>query len=83
MSPRCFEIISGILGDFKVFTLRMRLRHFDRRLDMHMEPSPSIPSHPREPRKAQRPSDISKIHLEKEIKAFDHPFGRMGAGLGE
>ena len=48
-----------------------------------MEPSPSILSHPGEPRKAQRPSGISKKHLETEIKAFNNPFGRIAAGSGE
>ena len=78
--------LHGVLRQFQVFseisryfTLRTRLRCFDGRLDTNMEPSPSTPSHPREPRKAQRPSDISKIHSETEIKAFNNQFGWMKA----
>ena len=86
LSPWCFELISGIFGDFKVFTLHTRLRCFDRRLATRTKPSPSIQSLPQGLCKARKPSRASKIQLCKGKIPFGQmatPFRRVAEASGE
>lgn len=73
MSPWRFMVISGTFGDFKVFTLRTRLRHFNRCQ------SPSNRARlPQETRELERYSDSSKTHFKKESKPFNSHSGEWG-----
>ena len=70
----------------RYFTLRTRLRRFDRRLDTHTEAFPSILILPQGPRKVQKASKASKDENRPSRKAFgriDAPFGRMDTDSGE
>ena len=66
--------------------MRTRLRCFDRRLATRTKPSPSIQSLSQGPRKARKPSRVSKIQLCQGKIPFGRiatPFGRVAEASGE
>ena len=85
--------LHGVLREFQVFleisryfTLRTRLRCFDRRLDTRTKAFPSILILPQGPPKVRKASKASKDENRPSRKAFgqiDAPFERMNTDSGE